>query len=97
MLLLVAAVLAALAAKHVWLRDEKVRARLVGTAVLGYGGLVAVVTWQAWRGQSPAHPDAATLLALAAVLLLPAAAGTAVAVSARRRTTPVVPTAALAA
>ncbi|GLX19519.1 hypothetical protein [Streptomyces lavendulae] len=96
-LLLVAAVLAALAAKHVWLRDEKVRARLVGAVALGYGGLVAVVTWQAWRGQSPAHPDAATLLALAAVLLLPAAAGTAVAVNARRRTTPAVPTAALAA
>ncbi|GIH22875.1 hypothetical protein Aph01nite_11850 [Acrocarpospora phusangensis] len=69
-LLLVTAVLGALAARHVWLRDERVRARLVGSAVLGYSGLVAVVTWQAGRGQSLIHPDAATLLAFAVVVLL---------------------------
>ncbi|MFG2339755.1 hypothetical protein [Streptomyces yangpuensis] len=69
-LLLITAVLAALAAERVWLRDQEVRARLVARAALGYTGLVAVVTWQAWRGQSLIHPDAVTLLALAAVLLL---------------------------
>ncbi|MCX5381133.1 hypothetical protein [Streptomyces sp. NBC_00091] len=84
-LLLVTAVLAALAARHVWLRDEKVRARLVGSATLGYTGLVAVVTWQAWRGQSLIHPDPATLLALAVVLLLTAATTARVIITARRR------------
>lgn len=83
-LLLITAVLAALAARHVWLRDEKVRARLVGSAVLGYTGLVAVVTWQAWRGQSLIRPDAATLLALVAVLLLTAGTTARVIVTARR-------------
>ncbi|WP_331730538.1 hypothetical protein OG859_41745 (plasmid) [Streptomyces sp. NBC_00048] len=83
-LLLIAAVLAALATEHVWLRDEKVRARLVGSAALGYTGLVAVVTWQAWRGQSLIHPDKATLLALAAVLLLTAASTAGAVVTARR-------------
>ncbi|MGW8779855.1 hypothetical protein ACWGNM_17610 [Streptomyces sp. NPDC055796] len=85
-LLVITAVLGALAAKHVRLRDEKVRARLVGSAALGYTGLVAVVTWQAWRGQSLIHPDAATLLALAAVLLLTAATTAAVIAKAGRAT-----------
>ncbi|MFI6299091.1 hypothetical protein ACIBEJ_46400 [Nonomuraea sp. NPDC050790] len=70
LLLLLAAVLSARSARRGWLRPEKVRARLVGSAALGYTGLVAVVTWQAARGQSLIHPDAATLLALAAVLLV---------------------------
>ncbi|GGT11435.1 hypothetical protein ACFFV7_36000 [Nonomuraea spiralis] len=71
-LLLLAAVLAALTAKHAWLRAEKVRARLVGSAALGYTGLVAVVTWQAWRGQSLIRPDTATLAAFALVVLITA-------------------------
>ncbi|WP_431926648.1 hypothetical protein [Nonomuraea jabiensis] len=71
-LLILAAVLTALAARYAWLRDERVRARLVGSAVLGYGGLVAVVTWQAARGQSLIHPDTATVTALAAVALVAA-------------------------
>ncbi|MEJ8646050.1 hypothetical protein WKI68_42140 [Streptomyces sp. MS1.HAVA.3] len=85
-LLLITAVLAALAAEHVWLRDEKVRARLVGSAALGYTGLVAVVTWQAWRGQSLIHPDTATLLALVAVLLLTVGTTAGVIVTAKRAT-----------
>ncbi|MGW4471231.1 hypothetical protein ACWENQ_16310 [Nonomuraea sp. NPDC004354] len=83
-LLLLTAVLAALAARHAWLRAEKVRARLVGCGALGYTGLVAAVTWQAWRGQSLIHPDRITLLALAAVLLLTAATTAGVIVTARR-------------
>jgi len=59
------------------LRDDAVRARLMGLAAIGYAALVAVVTWQALRGQSIVHPDGLTLLALGAVVLLvtiPAAA-----------------------
>ncbi|GAA2653860.1 hypothetical protein GCM10010425_79770 [Streptomyces spororaveus] len=85
-LLLIAALLAALAAERVWLRDETVRARLVGSAALGYTGLVAVVTWQAWRGQSLIHPDTATLLALAAVVLLTWGTTARVIVTAQRTT-----------
>ncbi|MCX5194228.1 hypothetical protein OOK31_10025 [Streptomyces sp. NBC_00249] len=83
-LLLVVAVLAALAARHAWLRDEQVRARLVAVAALGYTGLVAVVTWQAGRGQSLIHPDAATLGAGAVVLLATAASAAWVTFTARR-------------
>ncbi|MFF5210020.1 hypothetical protein [Streptosporangium sp. NPDC000396] len=71
-LLILTATLAALASRHAWLRAEQVRARLVGSAALGYSGLVAVVTWQAGRGQSLIHPDAATLTACAAVVLITA-------------------------
>ncbi|MFD9410705.1 hypothetical protein ACFWBN_27310 [Streptomyces sp. NPDC059989] len=72
-LLLLTVALIALSTRHPRLRDERVRARLIGTAALGYSGLVAVVTWQAARGQSLIHPDTATLTAFAAVLLLTAA------------------------
>ncbi|MER5319438.1 hypothetical protein [Streptosporangium roseum] len=86
-LLLLTAALAALAGRHAWLRDEKVRARLVGAAALGYTGLVATVTWQAGRGQSLIHPDTATLTAAAAVLLVTAAATTWVIIAVKRATT----------
>jgi len=52
------------------LRDDAVRARLMGLAAIGYAGLVVVLTWQALRGQSIVHPDALTLLALAGVVVL---------------------------
>ncbi|MFJ8017210.1 hypothetical protein [Streptomyces sp. NPDC096339] len=87
-LLVLTALLIALSARHTWLRDERVRARLVGTAALGYGGLVAIVTWQAGRGQSLVHPDAPTLAALAAVLSAVAAATVRVVVTARRAPLP---------
>ncbi|MFD9728309.1 hypothetical protein [Streptomyces sp. NPDC059072] len=86
-LLVLTAVLIALSARHAWLRDERVRARLVGIAALGYAGFVAVVTWQAGRGQSLIHPDAATLAALAAVLTACAAAAVRVVAGARRAAT----------
>ncbi|MGW2018477.1 hypothetical protein [Streptomyces sp. NPDC001927] len=72
-LLLLTVVLAALSARRAWLRDERVRARLVGCAALGLWGLVAVVTSQAARGQSLIHPDGVTLGAFAGVLVLTAA------------------------
>ncbi|MFI6320195.1 hypothetical protein ACIBG8_21865 [Nonomuraea sp. NPDC050556] len=86
-LLVLAAILAALSARRVWLRDEQVRARLVGIGALGYSGFVAVVTWQAGRGQSFIHPDAQTLTAFAAVAALTLTTTAWVIVKARRTAT----------
>jgi hypothetical protein len=44
------------------------RARLVVAFAIAYGGLTAIVLWQALRGQSLIHPDALTFIAVAAVL-----------------------------
>jgi len=71
-LLLLTAVLGALAGRRAWLREEKVRARLVGAFGFGYAGLFGVVAWQAGRGQPLIHPDTATLLAAAAIALITA-------------------------
>ncbi|MEU1882302.1 hypothetical protein ABZ470_33790 [Streptosporangium sp. NPDC020072] len=57
------------------IRDQAVRLRLVLTAGASYTGLVALVTWQALRGQPLVRPDALTL-GVAGLLL----AGTAIAV-----------------
>ena len=62
------------------LRDERVRARLVGVAAAGYAGLVLLLTWQALRGQSLVHPDGRTL-GVAAVVVLGTLAGTAWAIT----------------
>ncbi|MFE9560170.1 hypothetical protein ACFYM0_03595 [Streptomyces sp. NPDC006487] len=50
--------------------DDGVRTLIVGAVACWYTGLFAVLTWQARRGQSVAHPDRQTLIALAAVTLL---------------------------
>ncbi|MET7502438.1 hypothetical protein [Streptomyces microflavus] len=71
-LFLIALVL--LAPRLARLRDAGVRLRLVRVATAGYAGLVALTTWQALRGQSLIHPDAATLMA-AGVLVAAVAAG----------------------
>ncbi|WP_205304580.1 hypothetical protein [Nonomuraea montanisoli] len=65
-------VLTALAARVGWLRGERVRARLTGVVILGYTGLFAVTAWQAMRGQSLIHPDAATWTALALTVVVTA-------------------------
>ncbi|MFJ1599614.1 hypothetical protein [Streptomyces sp. NPDC088261] len=57
--------------------DEGIQARLVLITGAAWAGLLALVTWQALRGQSLVHPDAVTLGALGA-LVLAAAAATAV-------------------
>jgi hypothetical protein len=57
--------LAALASRYPVLRDPLVRRRMIRVAALGYVGLLAILTWQALRGQSIVHPDFWTLLALA--------------------------------
>lgn len=46
-------------------RDETTRTRLVLIASAGYAGLLALVTWQALRGQSLVAPDGLTLGAFA--------------------------------
>ncbi|MEV4754870.1 hypothetical protein AB0J86_07125 [Micromonospora sp. NPDC049559] len=53
---------------------EPVRVRLVWVAAGAYAGLLALVTWQALRGQPLVHPDGATLGALG-LLVLGAAGG----------------------
>lgn len=45
-----------------------IRARLVWILAVGYLGVVALVTWQALRGQSIVRPDALTLWAAAALM-----------------------------
>jgi hypothetical protein len=82
-LLLTAAVLGVLARRRPWL-DDVVRAKLVGVVAVAYGGLVAVLAWQAGRGQSLIHPDTATLVAGAAVALPTALAAAALVLVARR-------------
>lgn len=85
-LLLVAAILRVLATGRGWLRDERIRARLVGIAGLGYTGIFAVLTWQAWRGQSVIHPDRQTLIAFAAVAVLTLAGAAAAVIDGRQHT-----------
>lgn len=85
-LLLVVAVLGGLATRRTWLRDERVRARLIGVAAGAYTGLFAVLTWQAKRGQSVLHPDQQTLMAFGGVAVFTLAAATAVIIAARHRT-----------
>ncbi|MEU3625431.1 hypothetical protein BS329_22305 [Amycolatopsis coloradensis] len=65
---LFALALGVLAARYPRLRDDVVRLRLVVIAGVGYAGLLALLTWQALRGQSIVDPDGPTLTAL--VLLI---------------------------
>ncbi|MCX4583320.1 hypothetical protein [Streptomyces sp. NBC_01481] len=75
--------LIALAPRFARLRDEGVRLRLVLVACGVYAAVVALVTWQALRGQALINPDGATLTAAAAILVA-AAVGSLLAL----RTTP---------
>ncbi|WP_158885976.1 hypothetical protein [Amycolatopsis anabasis] len=69
--------LSAAATRWPRLADEPLRGRLVRIAAAGYLGLIALVTWQALRGQSLVHPDPLTLGAAAALLAAVLAAVTA--------------------
>jgi hypothetical protein len=68
------------------LRDPAVRRRLIAVAATAFAGLLALLTWQALRGQSIVAPDAVTLVvagllvvatAVAAIAVLRKAASTA--------------------
>jgi hypothetical protein len=87
-LLLVTAILNVLATRRSWLSDERVRARLVGVAALGYTGVFSVLTWQAKRGQSVIHPDQQTLIAFAGVAVFTSVMAAAVIVAVRRSPAP---------
>ncbi|MDX3340187.1 hypothetical protein PV749_30080 [Streptomyces sp. ID03-2B] len=65
---LVLMALVLLAPRFAPLRDAGVRLRLVRVAVAGYAALVALITWQALRGQPLIHPDGITLAAAGAIL-----------------------------
>ncbi|MET7335083.1 hypothetical protein [Nonomuraea sp. NPDC005650] len=60
------------AARIGWLRHERVRAQLAGVVILGCSSLFAITAWQALRGQSLIHPDAATWTALAVAAVMTA-------------------------
>jgi hypothetical protein len=77
-------VLGALAARVTWLRSERVRARLTGVVVLGYTGLFVITAWQAVRGQSLVHPDAATWTAFGATVAVTALLAALTVAAARR-------------
>ena len=57
------------AARITALTDPRVRRDLVATAVVGYTGLLALLTWQALRGQPLLAPDPWTAAALGALVL----------------------------
>ncbi|MFC4123389.1 hypothetical protein [Nocardia rhizosphaerae] len=65
---LFAALLVVLAPRLPLLRVLRVRLGLVLTASAGYAATLALLTWQALRGQPLIHPDSATLTAAAAIL-----------------------------
>jgi hypothetical protein len=67
--------LVALAPRFPRLGDPRVRLRLMVVASGAYAAVVALVAWQALRGQPLIHPDGATLTA-AALVLAATAAGT---------------------
>ncbi|MEV5769109.1 hypothetical protein AB0L34_31755 [Micromonospora sp. NPDC052213] len=77
-----------LAASHGWLRDERVRARLVGVASLGYTGVFTIFTRQAKRGMPVTRLDRQTLVAFAGVAVFTFVTAAAVVVAARRRSAP---------
>ncbi|QIQ03301.1 hypothetical protein [Streptomyces liangshanensis] len=77
------------------LADEGVQARLVLVTGGAWTGLLALVTWQALRGQSLVHPDAVTLGALGALVLAVAAATAVVLRGAPRPGAPRVPASAV--
>ncbi|MFF9352184.1 hypothetical protein [Streptomyces sp. NPDC014734] len=57
------------------LRDPRVRLRLVLVAAGAYTAVVALLTWQALRGQPLVHPDGATLGAAALIAAATAVCG----------------------
>jgi hypothetical protein len=60
------------------LREVRVRTGLVWIAAAGWSAGVALVTWQALRGQSIVQPDLLTAGVTAAIVLIAVLAATAV-------------------
>ncbi|MFI0981682.1 hypothetical protein ACH4SP_32315 [Streptomyces sp. NPDC021093] len=70
---LLALLLVALAPRAARLADPVIRLRLTAVAATAYTALLALVTWQALRGQALIRPDATTLIAAGAIAVLTAA------------------------
>ncbi|MFC6014459.1 hypothetical protein [Nocardia lasii] len=64
-----AALLVFLAPRIPLLRPVRVRLGLIRTASAGYAAVLALVTWQALRGQPLIHPDRTTLTAAAVIVV----------------------------
>ena len=64
---LLAWLLIVLAGRFPRLAPPAVRARLVAVGAFSHAGLLALLLWQALRGQALLHPDARTLVAAAAL------------------------------
>lgn len=84
-LVLLCAVLAIRGREGGILADARTRARLVAVAAVGYGGMIAVLTWQALRGQAFLSPDGATWTATGIVAAVVLVWTTIVLISATRR------------
>ncbi|WP_318305897.1 hypothetical protein [Amycolatopsis solani] len=67
---LLAFALRALSARVVFLRPERVRARLVALAAAAWTAVTVLLVWQALRGQPLLKPDEVTLLAGAGIVVL---------------------------
>jgi hypothetical protein len=65
-----------LARRYPVLGSELVRRNLVRTASVGFAGVLALLTWQAQRGQSIVHPDFWTLLAATGIVAVVAVGAT---------------------
>lgn len=83
-LLVLNVVLALLAARWPALAPTAVRANLIRIGAAGFAAMLALVTWQAFRGQPLLSPDVWTVLAGSAIIL-----GMAIAAVRTLRTTPV--------
>jgi hypothetical protein len=81
---LVAYGLLVLARRYPVFESESVRRNLVRTASVGFAGLLALLTWQAQRGQSIVHPDFWTLTAGAGIIVV-VAAGSALSLTLSKR------------
>ncbi|GAA5052612.1 hypothetical protein [Nocardia callitridis] len=68
-LLLAVVVLAKLAPRYPWLRDERARARVIGVLALGCAATLWLVLWQALRAQPLVHPDGLTLALFGGLVL----------------------------
>ncbi len=82
---LLSLLLIALAGRHPLLAAATTRLRLVLIATAGYAGVIALLTWQALRGQALLHPDVRTLAATGALVAVSAIATAATLRSARSR------------
>jgi hypothetical protein len=71
------------------MRSAALRAALIVVAAATYAALLAVLTWQALRGQSVVHPDGLTLTAIGAIAV--GAIGSTIVVVRRRWPDPAVP------